>query len=182
MYLSLCVYFAYVNELIVISLPEIMQDGAFIQESQVGHVLRHLILWRIDLLDQIFLPLFFLDNYNKTWIFYHYDSKIIIFIRLLFSSSYLISCKYTNHISLRAPDLASHKVLLVIRNPTSRFTVVRLTLNLHFHFHWHEKELRWVGLLARFELLFNNHDEGFTLSHNLVRKKLKNIKYFWSLI
>jgi hypothetical protein len=51
-----------VDQLMVISLPQVVQDGRLVEVGQVGHVLDFLVFWRVHLVHLVFLQGFFLNH------------------------------------------------------------------------------------------------------------------------
>lgn len=47
----------YVDQLGVVSLPQVMQNRSVVKIGQVGHIFGFLVFWRIDLLEEIFLQI-----------------------------------------------------------------------------------------------------------------------------
>lgn len=52
----------YVDQLVVISLPQVVQNGRLVEVGQVGHVLDFFILGRVHLVHLVFLQGFFLNH------------------------------------------------------------------------------------------------------------------------
>jgi len=62
---SVCVWTprgTYVDQLMVISLPQVVQDGRLVEVGQVGHVLDFLVFGRVHLVHLVFLQGFFLND------------------------------------------------------------------------------------------------------------------------
>lgn len=47
----------YVDQLVVVSLPQVMQNRSVVKIGQVGHIFGFLVFWRIDLWEEIFLQI-----------------------------------------------------------------------------------------------------------------------------
>lgn len=59
------IYFTYVDQLGVVTLSQVVQDRWIVQECQVGHVLRFLILGRVHLVHLVLLEVFALQKYDQ---------------------------------------------------------------------------------------------------------------------
>ena len=57
----------YVDETTAVARSQIVQDGRLVQVGQVGHVLHFLELWRVHLLNRIFLHCLLLQEKQCSW-------------------------------------------------------------------------------------------------------------------